>query len=139
MVGWKFPVGFDGGMGAEQPPERDAFAGVADKQAVACRQPEFVTDWDVNVANVSHFIGHLSQLLMHFEEKRPFGILVDAFQLVHLDEKFIETKQAYRRRTTRKGKRILFELADKVGETQPHGIGFDLAGLITRPVARFFR
>lgn len=138
MIRGKFAVGFNRGMGAEQTPQRDALAGIPHKQFVVRREPQFMADGDMDRADVADLVGDFSQPGVHLMEKRPIRVLGDVLQLLHADKKFVQAKHAEAGRAPRERKRVLLELADKIGEAKPRQIGFNFAGLVARPIARFF-
>jgi len=138
MVGLEPRFTADGRVGTEEPPQRDAFAGIMHIKPVASAQNQRMPDRNMNVAHVIDFIGNFAQAQVHLRQKRPVASFIHIFKLLHLDQHFVEAMETDCWRTTVEGKRVLLELAHEVHQPQPGGMEFHLAGRVAGPVASFF-
>ena len=109
-------------VGAEEPPEGDALAGLRHKKMFARAQDERAPDGNVDGANVADIVGHGAETAVHLLHKRPLPVFVHIFKLVHLDEKIVEAIQTKAGRAAGVVKRVLLQLADQIGESQPGGM-----------------
>src|ERR1035437_2686456 len=107
-------------------------------EVLAITQNERMADGNVDRAHVADVIGNGVKTTAHPLKEWPVTCFVHVFELFHLQEEFIEEVKEHALRATVEGKRVLLELGDQIGKTEPDGVGLYLARRVAGPVASFF-